>query len=184
MTLINSTRTRGCKSGKHDPHAWLSLENAASWLNLVAAQLSSADPGNAGAYFANAAAARDEIQALSAEVHAILEPARGGDFVTFHDAYQYFEVEFGFPASGAISLSDATDPSPARIAEVRARIREEGVDCVLAEPQFNPGLVATVLDGTEAGTAVVDPLGAGLEPGAALYPQLIRNMATALAGCL
>jgi zinc transport system substrate-binding protein len=67
----------------------------------------------------------------------------------FHDAYQYFETDFDFPASGAISLGDATDPSPARIAEIQGRVTE-GVDCVLAEPQFNPGLVATVLDGTEA----------------------------------
>jgi zinc transport system substrate-binding protein len=55
---------------------------------------------------------------------------------------------------------------------------------VLAEPQFNPGLVATVIDGTEANTAVLDPLGSDLEPGPDLYPQLLRNLATSLAGCL
>lgn len=53
----------------------------------------------------------------------------------------------------------------------------------MAEPQFNPGLVETVLDGTEAKTTVIDPLGAKLEPGPDLYPQLIRNLATSLAGC-
>ena len=58
------------------------------------------------------------------------------------------------------------------------------MDCVLAEPQFNPGIVATVLDGTEANTGVIDPIGAELEPGPALYPQLIRNMANTLADCL
>ncbi len=170
--------------GEHDPHAWLSPENASTWLNVIAAQLSAADPDNAGAYFANAAAARSEMETLIAEVSAILDPVRGGNFIVFHDAYQYFETDFDFPASGAISLGDATDPSPARIAEIQERIREEGVDCVLAEPQFNPNIVTTVLDGTEAKTGVIDPLGAELEPGAALYPQLIRNMATTLANCL
>ena len=170
--------------GAHDPHAWLSPANAGTWLNVIAAQLSAADPDNAGTYFANAAAARAEMEALSAEVATTLEPVRGGRFIVFHDAYQYFESDFDFPASGAISISDASDPSPARIAEIKGRITEEGIDCVLAEPQFNPGLVATVLDGTEAGTAVIDPLGAALEPGAALYPQLIRNMANTLAECL
>lgn len=158
--------------------------NATAWLNLIAAELSSADPDNAGAYFANAAAAKAEMDALSAEVNEILARVRGGSFVVFHDAYQYFENAFDFPASGAISLSDATDPSPARIAEIQARVRDEGVDCVLAEPQFNPGLVATVLDGTQANTTVIDPLGVDLEPGPALYPQLIRNLATSLAECL
>ncbi|MYA89117.1 MAG: zinc transporter, partial [Boseongicola sp. SB0662_bin_57] len=174
----------GHAHGDHDPHAWLTPENARTWLNLFAAQLSAADPDNAGAYFANAAAGRAEIEALSAEVSETLDAVRGGKFIVFHDAYQYFETAFDFPASGAISLGDASDPSPARIAEIQARVREEGIDCVLAEPQFNPGLVATVLDGTDASTGVIDPLGADLEPGPALYPQLIRNMATTLAGCL
>ncbi|MDX8352559.1 zinc ABC transporter substrate-binding protein [Cognatiyoonia sp. IB215182] len=174
----------GHDHGEHDPHAWLSPTNASTWLNVIAAQLSAADPDNAGAYFANAAAARAEMEALSAEINATLDPARGGSFIVFHDAYQYFEANFDFPASGAISIGDATDPSPARIAEIQGRIRDEGVDCVLAEPQFNPGLVATVLEGTEASIGVIDPLGAELEPGAALYPQLLRNMAATLAECL
>ncbi|MES0827787.1 zinc ABC transporter substrate-binding protein [Ruegeria sp. SCP11] len=174
----------GHAHGEHDPHAWLSTANAETWLNVIAAQLSAADPDNAGAYFANAAAAREEMAVLSAEVAETLESVRGGSFIVFHDAYQYFEDAFDFPAAGAISLSDASDPSPARIAEIQGRIREEGIDCVLAEPQFNPGIVKTVLDGTEANTGVIDPLGSDLEPGATLYPQVIRNMAKTLAECL
>lgn len=174
----------GHDHGAHDPHSWLSPRNAMTWLNVIASQLSAADPDNAGAYFANAAAGRAEVEALISEVTATLEPARGGQFVVFHDAYQYFEVDFDFPTSGAISLSDASDPSPARIAEIQNRIAEQGVDCVLAEPQFNPGLVRTVLDGTEAKTGVLDPLGSDLEVGSALYPQLIRNLSKALAGCM
>lgn len=174
----------GHAHGEHDPHAWLSPANAETWLNVIAAQLSSADPDNAGAYFANAAAAREELAALSAEIAETLEPVKGGSFIVFHDAYQYFEDAFDFPASGAISIGDASDPSPARIAEIQGRIREEGVGCVMTEPQFNPGIVATVLEGTEANTGVMDPLGSNLEPGASLYPQLMRNMANTLAECL
>ncbi len=174
----------GHAHGEHDPHAWLSPENASTWLNLIAAELSSADPDNAGTYFANAAAARAEMEALSSEINEMLEPVRGGSFIVFHDAYQYFETAFDFPASGAISIGDASDPSPARIAEIQDRIADEGVDCVLAEPQFNPGIVSTVLDGTEANTGVIDPLGADLEPGPDLYPQVLRNMAMTLVDCL
>lgn len=56
--------------------------------------------------------------------------------------------------------------------------------CVLSEPQFNPGIVASVMDGSEARTGVLDPLGADLEPGPALYSQVLRNLASALADCL
>ena len=162
----------------------MSIENAQTWLNLVAGKLSAADPDNAGVYFANAAAAREEINDLVKDVNSILEPVRGRNFVVFHDAYQYFETSFNFPAAGAISLGDATDPSAARIAEIQGRVKDEGINCVLSEPQYNANLVATVLSGTDAKTGVIDPLGLGLEPGPQLYGDLIRNMAKALAGCL
>lgn len=169
--------------GQHDPHAWLSPKNAISWLNVIASKLSAADPDNAGTYFANAAAGRSELEALIAEVNATLDPVRDRQFIVFHDAYQYFENDFGISTSGAISIGDASDPSPARIVEIQERIAEQGIDCVFAEPQFNAGLVETVLDGTEAKTGILDALGADLEPGTALYPQLIRNLSEAFAGC-
>lgn len=174
----------GHDHGPTDPHAWLSPVNAAAWLNLIAAELSAADPDNAGAYFANANAARAELDILTSEVTDTLLPVSGGSFIVFHDAYQYFETAFGISAAGAISLSDATDPSPARLAEIQTRVREQGIDCVLAEPQFNQGLVTTVLDGTDAQTGVIDPIGVDLTPGPDLYPTLIRNMASTLTGCL
>jgi zinc transport system substrate-binding protein len=174
----------GHSHGEFDPHAWLSPTNAANWLNVIAADLSALDPENAGTYFANAAAAREALAALTAEVNEILDPVRGGSFVAFHDAYQYFEREFDFPAAGAIALGDAAEPSPARIAQIQTRIQEENVGCVLAEPQYNPGMVATVMQGTEANTGVIDPLGVDLDVGPTLYPDLIRNMARTLADCL
>ncbi|MEP5731378.1 MAG: zinc ABC transporter substrate-binding protein [Sulfitobacter sp.] len=170
--------------GSHDPHAWLSVGNATTWLNLIAAKLSAADPENASVYFANAAESREEMAALSVEIAATLEPLRGKNFIAFHDAYQYFEADFDFPASGAISLGDASDPSPARIAAIQSRIKQEGIDCVLSEPQFNPGIVDTVLRGTPANTGIVDPLGASLQSGPGLYSELLRNMAANLVECL
>ena len=170
--------------GAHDPHAWLSPENAKLWLNIIASKLSVADPENAASYFTNAAAGQAEIEDMVAEVSATLKPVQGGKFVVFHDAYQYFENDFDFYASGAISLSDASDPSPARIAKVQRRIRDEGIQCVLAEPQFNQGLVATVMEGSNATASVIDPLGADIKPGPKLYTQLIKNMAKTLRDCL
>ena len=170
--------------GAHDPHAWLSPENAKLWLNIIASKLSVADPENAANYFTNAAAGQAEIEDMVAEVSETLKPVQGGKFVVFHDAYQYFENDFDFYASGAISLSDASDPSPARIARIQKRIRDEGIQCVLAEPQFKKGLVATVMEGSEATASVIDPLGADIKPGPMLYTQLIKNMAKKIKDCL
>ncbi|UWQ81430.1 zinc ABC transporter substrate-binding protein (plasmid) [Leisingera sp. S132] len=166
-----------------DPHAWLLPANAQVWLDVIAEELAEHDPDNAAAYRANAEAGKQEIAETVATVSAQLAPFQDKPFIVFHDAYQYFEQGFGLQAAGAISLSDAVKPSPARVAEIRDVVADRKVACVFSEPQFNPGLVATVLEGTGAGTAVLDPLGAGLEPGAGFYPALLQDIGAAIAGC-
>ncbi|MGB0609220.1 MAG: metal ABC transporter solute-binding protein, Zn/Mn family, partial [Paracoccaceae bacterium] len=143
-----------------------------------------ADPENAGQYKLNAAAGQKELLDLATEIDGILAPLQGRNFIVFHDAYQYFEEAFNFYAAGAISLSDARDPSPARIAEIQNRINEQSISCVLSEPQFNPNIVAAVTNGSEVKMGILDPLGVSLNEGKTLYFQTLRNLAKALSDCL
>lgn len=166
-----------------DPHVWLAPENATLWLDVIAAELSALDGENAAIYAANAAAGKVEIQQVQAEIKASLGAVRDGGFVVFHDAYQYFEHSFDIQAAGAIALSDASDPSPARIAEIQQVVAQKQVSCVFSEPQFNPDLVATVLEGSGAKTVVIDPMGTGLEHGAGFYPALLKELGAAMADC-
>lgn len=171
----------GHAHGAVDAHAWLDPRNAGAWLGVIAETLAAADPENAEAYRANAEAGRAEIADLEEEVDAALEPFRGTPYLVFHDAYQYFEARFDVPAQGALSISDASDPGPARLSEVRDAVAERGVACAFAEPQYDSGVLAAVADGVE--TAVIDPLGAELEPGPDLYPALLRGIADSMLGC-
>lgn len=167
-----------------DPHVWLDPENAKAMLFAIAAELGAKDAENSAAYAANAAAGAAEIDALMVEVAATLDPVRGKPFVVFHDAYHYFEARFDFEAAGAISLSDASTPGPARVQEIHDMIGELNVVCVFHEPQMRAALAETVTEGSDARAGVLDPLGASLEPGAGLYPGLMRGLAGGLASCL
>ena len=167
-----------------DPHAWLDPDNAKAWADLIAAALTQADPANAAAYAANATAAKARIDATAASVAARLEPVRGKQFVVFHDAYQYFETRFAMPSAGAISLSDARKPSPARIAAIRDHVRANDISCVFAEPQFNPGVVSAVSEGAGVRSGVMDPLGAAHKPGPAFYSALLDDLGTTMVDCL
>ncbi|MRX51025.1 zinc transporter [Paracoccus sp. S-4012] len=188
VTLPNRTDPGGEHDRDHDhggtdPHAWLDPENGKLWLAAIAAGLSRLDPANAAAYSANADAGAAEIDAAAAkaaETIASLGPFR---FIVVHDAFQYFEARFGLEAAGAISLSDAAPPGPARVAALQERVAALDIGCALSEPQFNPDLLATVFEGTEARTAVLDPLGVGIEAGPGFYPALIASLADGLTAC-
>ncbi len=167
-----------------DPHGWLDPVNAQAWLEAIAESLADLDPDNADTYRQNAAEGQAELEALVEELDERLVDARDARFVVFHDAYQYFESRFGVPAVGAIALGDASDPSPARIREIQARVAELDVQCVFREPQFNPALVESVFGDTGVETSIViDPLGVDLPLGADLYPQLLGRLADGVARC-
>ncbi|MFT4713123.1 MAG: zinc transport system substrate-binding protein [Candidatus Azotimanducaceae bacterium] len=52
------------------------------------------------------------------------------------------------------------------------------------EPQYNPGLVNNVFEGTSVSTiGVMDPHGVGLATGSSHYQKLIQNMANSLSQC-
>lgn len=166
-----------------DSHAWLDPENGKAWLGVIASALSEMDPENAAQYRANAETGVTEIDAAVEDTRAILAPVQNLRFIVFHDAYQYFEHRFGLTAVGAIALSDASPPGPARIAELRERVAKLRVTCALTEPQFDPDLMRTVFRGHSVKTAVVDPAGDSIPLGPQMYPELIRSVGKALADC-
>jgi zinc transport system substrate-binding protein len=169
-------------AGPIDPHLLLDPENARAALSAIAGTLSAADPDNAAAYTSNAAAAARDLDGLTAEIDGLLAPVRGRPYLVFHDAYQYFARRFDIPELGSIATGDAARPGAARIA--RMRLLASGAVCIFAEPQFEPRLISTIAEGTNARVATLDPAGADLTPGPEFYGSLLRNLAADLADCL
>ena len=167
-----------------DPHGWLDPYNGKIWLDVIATALSKIDPTNSDIYFANATQGKAAIDAAISEIDATLAKFRGTDFIVYHDAYQYFEKRFDVLAAGSISLGDVSDPSPARIEEIRKKVETLGIACVFSEPQFNPELVITVADGTSVKTREIDPLGTTFTLGPDFYLDVLRGIAQTMASCL
>ena len=170
--------------GEYDLHFWLDPQNGKVLAADIARTLSESDPEHAAQYEKNAKDYGEKLDALTKDVASELEPVKDKPFIVFHDAYQYFENRFSVKAAGSITVSPEKAPGAARIKEIHEKIKSLGATCVFSEPQFEPKLVKTVIDGTDAKTGVLDPLGAELKDGPDLYPQLIRNLADSLKGCL
>jgi len=170
--------------GGPDGHLWLDPDNAVAAARAVAAALAPLDPENAATYEANAEAFATEMAALTEEIDDRLAPVRGRRFIVFHDAYQYFEERFDVPAAGSISLQEGVPPGAARVAEIHDRVRDERIVCAFTEPQFEPRLLGTVIEGADVRTGVLDPIGAALPQRPDLYTALMLGLADSLADCL
>jgi zinc transport system substrate-binding protein len=167
-----------------DNHIWLSTANARALAAEIERTLSEMDPANAVRYRTNLAKLDADLITLSTEIKATLAPVRSRPFIVFHDAYQYFEREFDLRVAGSITVSPEALPGAARISEIRNRIETLGATCVFAEPQFEPRLVETVLEGTGAKGGTLDPEAATLSPGPKLYFDLMHGLAGSIAECL
>ena len=167
-----------------DLHIWLDPVNAQVMAHGIADILSRADPANAGQYDHNAHELIHRLEDLVEEIEENAAPARGQPFIVFHDGYRYFEERFGLRASGSAVVSAQMSPGVRRIRELRERVEELGVVCVLDEPQFDPRLVNTIIEGTPARAGTVDPMGFNMEGGPEMYFSLLRKMAASFVDCL
>tara|TARA_B100000749_G_scaffold130714_1_gene100289 strand:- start:544 stop:1473 length:930 start_codon:yes stop_codon:yes gene_type:complete len=171
-------------TAKIDPHLWLDPDNALIFLDVIATTLARLDAIHADTYLTNAAQAKAALEALKSELNATVQPIRGRPFIVFHDAYHYFEHRFDVEAAGSVSIGDASSPGPARIAAIRGKVQTLGATCVFSEPQFEPKIIATIIEKTAARSGILDPVGATLKPGPNQYSQLLRHLAHGLLTCL
>lgn len=168
-----------------DPHLWLDPGNAVVMLRAIAATLSAQDPENATLYAANAEAAVNETLSLQAELAATLAPASGAGLVMFHDAYGYFAETFGLTILDTITGGDAAAPGAARLAGLRAELATEGAICLFPEANHADDFARVVIEGSDLRLgAPLDPEGVTLDAGPALYGDLLRGLAQAIADCV
>ncbi|ALC17302.1 ABC-type Zn2+ transport system, periplasmic component/surface adhesin [Desulfuromonas soudanensis] len=163
--------------GERNQHLWLDPLLAKRIVARTTSALTDIDPVHAKEYQQNAARLQTRLDTLHAELKARLAPVKSIPYIVFHDAYQYFEAAYGLSAVGSVTLSVDRKPGARRIEEIREKIRELNARCVFSEPQFEPRLVATVIEGTGARTGILDPLGAALPSGEESYFQLMNDLA-------
>lgn len=167
-----------------DAHMWLDPRNAIVLSAAVKDELARIDPDNTAAYEQNHTAQVARLEALDAEVSGALEAVSDVPFIVFHDAYQYFETRYGLSSVGSVTVSPEVAPGAARVRAIQERVQERNAHCVFAEPQFKPSILEAVIEGTDAKAGVLDPVGAGIDPGADMYTALIRKLAADLTACL
>ncbi|MEZ5817295.1 MAG: zinc ABC transporter substrate-binding protein [Hyphomicrobiaceae bacterium] len=175
---------RGQADDAIDPHIWLDPRNAKAIALRLSEVLAEADPAGASRLRDNGRRLAARLEALDAKLEAELAAVRDRPFLVFHDGYQYLERRYGLAGAGSVTVNPEVPPSARRLSEIRGRIKERGIVCVFAEPQFAPRVIATITEATSARQATLDPLGAAIPAGPGHYFALMDGLARDLKGCL
>lgn len=168
----------------NDPHTWLNPSKANDMIDKMTEVLSEVYPDHIGRFNVNREGANLDLRRLNMKMSLHISAYADAEIVVLHDAYGHFTEQFGLKPFTALSLTPEHQPGAKRIAEIRAFIQEKGVKCVFSEPQYPDKYLDVLVEGTNAKTGVIDPLGSAIEPGPDLYDGLMGSIFTSIWECL
>ncbi|MHA7134170.1 metal ABC transporter substrate-binding protein [Oerskovia turbata] len=165
--------------GGLDPHFWLDPTRLVPVAEQVTAELSAADPEGADEYEANLAALTADLTALDGEFETGLASCASPYLVTSHEAFGYLAERYGLEQVGITGIDPEAEPSPARLREVAAIIRDHGVSTIFFETLTSPKVTKTLAQDVGVQAAVLDPL-EGLSDSGTDYLGVMRTNLEAL----
>ncbi len=125
--------------GKPNPHAWMSPDSAAIYVDNIRDALSEADPENAETYAANAETYKAEIAAmiepLRAEIKKVPEERRW--LVSCEGAFSYLARDLGLNELYLWPINADATGTPQQVRKVIDGVREHEIPAVFCESTVN-----------------------------------------------
>ena len=121
--------------GKPNPHAWMSLQNAAIYVENIRKALVKLDPENAAAYTANATAYTAQFQAIGERVRTKLErvPEAQRWLVTSEGAFPYLARSLGLKELFLWAVNADQQGTPQQVQKVIDGMRAHKIPVVFSE---------------------------------------------------
>lgn len=172
----------------YDAHAWQSVANAKVYVQNIARAFCEADAEGCQTYEENAQAYVGELTALESEVRQAVDaiPEDRRVAVVAHNAFRYFERDYGVTFLAPQGVSTESEASAADVASLIREIRERRAAAVFAENIADARLVEQIA--SEAGlslggTLYSDALSRPDGP-APTYVELMRHNVSTISAAL
>ncbi|MBA4492359.1 metal ABC transporter substrate-binding protein [Paracoccus sp. S1E-3] len=175
----------GAYQGKPNPHAWMGLDSAMTYIDNIATALSAHDPANAATYRANAAAYKARIQSeigpLRDRIAALPEDRRW--LVSCEGAFPYLARDFGLQELYLWPMNADRMGTPQQIRTVIDGVKARHIPTVFCESTVNTAPARQIARETGAaygGVLYVDSLSAPDGP-VPSYLDLLKKTAQTIA---
>jgi zinc/manganese transport system substrate-binding protein len=174
--------------GAFDPHAWLDVANVRIYVANIRDGLAGADPDGAATYAARATDYLAKLDALDAEIRAIVAPIPRASrrIVTSHEAFNYYGDAYDVDFLAPVGLSTEQEPTPREFAALIAQIQRERIRAVFLESGASARLIEQIAREAKVkigGTLYAESLTPAGGP-AATYIDLMRANTRMIAAAL
>jgi ABC-type Zn uptake system ZnuABC Zn-binding protein ZnuA len=123
----------GHAHGLANPHYWLDPAHAEIITAAIAEAVVRVAPELAQQVVANRDRFLERLKARLAEWQRILAPYRAAPLIAYHNTWPYFARRFRLDIVDLIEVKEGVSPSPARLAQLAATIRQRRVRAILHE---------------------------------------------------
>jgi manganese/iron transport system substrate-binding protein len=133
--IVPMSISEGEYSGKPNPHAWMSLDNAIIYVDNIRNAMSEHDPENAAIYAANAEAYKAEITAAIAPLReAVLAvPEANRWLASCEGAFSYLTRDFQMKELYLWPINADAQGTPQQVRKVIDAVRENSIPAVFCE---------------------------------------------------
>lgn len=165
--------------GTPNPHAWMSPENVAIYVDNMVTAFSDLDPENAQAYEDNAAEYKGELRTIQDDLITEIEtlPESERALVTCEGAFSYLARDVGLEEHYIWPVNAEQQATPQQIAGIIETVRAQGIPAVFCESTVSDKPMQQVVEATDArfgGTLFVDSLSEADGP-VPTYLELLRH---------
>lgn len=153
----------GPYTGKPNPHAWMSTENALVYIENIRAAFVEIDPANAETYTRNAAAYAQQVRSIRAELVESLRdiPDAKRYLVTSEGAFSYLAKDLSMQEVYLWPMNADQQGTPQQVRRVIDVVREKRIPVVFSESTISDKPARQVASETDAiygGVLYVDSL--------------------------
>lgn len=170
--------------GEFNMHLWLSPEIARKTAVAIHGKLLELMPQDKAKLDANLQQFEVALADTDKRVSAQLAPVRNKGYFVFHDAYTYFEKQYGLSPTGHFTVNPEIQPGAQRLHQIRTQLVEQKAVCVFAEPQFRPAVIDAVARGTQVRKGTLDPLGTDISLAKDSYVKFLSQLSSQYESCL
>jgi len=168
---------------KIDAHFWLNSDNGIALAKEIKDRLIEIDQAQAAQYQSRFESFVAEIETTNRDLTERFSTSHN-NYLVYHNAYQYFERQFGLQHSVALLADPETQPGIQHILRTRELVENSMPNCLLVEPESSMELVTTLTDGMDIRTVSVDHLGYDVLPSDNPYRQLLLQVAGSFESCI
>ena len=168
---------------KIDAHFWLNSDNGIALAKEIKDRLIEIDQARSVQYQNRFESFVAEIETTNRDLTERFSTSHN-NYLVYHNAYQYFERQFGLQHSVALLADPETQPGIQHILRTRELVENSMPNCLLVEPESSMELVATLTDGMDIRTVSVDHLGYDVLPSDNPYRQLLLQVAESFESCI